>query len=97
MATETTYDHRLFRYLSADRARMLELVFADFEKLQRLNISHLQNGLARIAGAVAGAMTASDKDMKKIETTLEKYSTARHIHTFLKHLLLVVSNCHPKL
>jgi hypothetical protein len=72
---EMIYSQRVFHYSYA--ACATEPHFLAFRGLQRINIVHLQNKLARHKGAAWKDMAASDELLQDLETTLHKYSMSK--------------------
>ena len=64
------YENRLFHYAYATRH---DLHFLEYRLLERMNIFHLQNKLARLKGSVWKEQKASDSEMDELKTTLHEY------------------------
>ena len=77
-----TYDQRLFHY-TWDAGRD-EPYFMAFRNLQRLNIVHLQNELAKKKRDILKKMAASKQDMEDLKTLLRDYCMfSIPLHTFV--------------
>ena len=66
------YPQRLFHYTYASSDE--NLLFMEFKLLQRLNITEIQNDLAKCKASVWKGMSASRQDMINLRTTLGDYS-----------------------
>jgi hypothetical protein len=78
------YSQRLFHYAYASQTDELHIV--ENRLLQRLNIFHLQNKLAKLKGAVWGDMSASDDDLDNLKSTLHDYSEYLYMPLSLRSL-----------
>lgn len=65
------YSQRLFHYAYSEAIDEVERHFLVFAGLQRLNILHLQNELARMRGEMWRGKGADGDTMKKLDTTLQ--------------------------
>lgn len=79
------YGRQLYEYSRNIR----EPHFLEFRTLQRINISELQNSLARQNSEIAKAQSASETQLKELRLTLEAYST---YNLFLQGLTALTDN-----
>ena len=83
---EMSYAQRLFHYTysTADE----KLPFMGFRLLQRLNLVHLQNELAKLKIAVWKDMRANESDMQKLRVTMHQYGKQYLIPSSVKQEIL---------
>ncbi|KAJ9614774.1 hypothetical protein H2204_014472, partial [Knufia peltigerae] len=81
-----TYEDRLFHYTYSSRHD--ELYFLEYRLLERMNIFHLQNKLARLKGSCWEKQTAVplDSDSDDLRITLHQYATAVRDYAFMRSL-----------
>lgn len=65
------YSDRLFHYAYASQAE--DVHFMEYRLLQRMNIFHIQNELARLKGTCWTNLDADENTMNQLKTTLHEY------------------------
>jgi len=73
-SNDRPYGGRLFDHAWESQAHSADLPLLSFDTLQRTNIIHIQNELAKLKGAIFTKETIETSDLERMRTLLHHYS-----------------------
>lgn len=79
-SNDSPYGARLFDHAWESQAHSADLPLLSFDTLQRTNIVHIQNELAKLKGAIFTKETIETSEMERMRTLLRDYSKLAYFH-----------------